>query len=71
MVKQRKWFKRTALATALLAFLAGGIKTGAEEIKLERKTPPFSLESTITKSCRRLQCWIWGVVKIDLREVIH
>jgi hypothetical protein len=46
--KQRKRFRNTILATALLAFLAGGIKAGAEEIKIKKKTEPFSLETTLT-----------------------
>jgi len=46
--KQRKGFRNTILATALLAFLAGGIKAGAEEIKIEKKTEPFSLETTLS-----------------------
>ena len=46
--KQIKRFRNTILATALLAFLAGGIKAGAEEIKIKKKTEPFSLETTLT-----------------------
>ena len=46
--KQRKGFRNAILAAALGLFLAGGIKTGAEEIKLEKKAEPFSLETTLS-----------------------
>ncbi len=48
MGKRRKGLRNTILAAALMAFLAGGVKAGAEEIKLEKKTEPFSLETTFS-----------------------
>jgi len=45
---KKKGFRNTILATALLAFLAGGIKANSEEIKIEKKTQPFSLETSLS-----------------------